>query len=285
MKLHYFRHTVRIGTMASAIALAMTVVQSSALAASASEPSRASTPPSTQNPAQVTRSGRDARVSQLIGKDVRNAKNEDLGDIQDLVIDMDTGRVHYAVLSFGGVLGMGDKLFAYPLKAFRPAPDKDELVLNVDQAQLKNAEGFEKSRWPNWNDAEYRGRVERWSDKQATVSKTGRYKRASELIGGDVKDPNGKDIGDIREIVVNLADGSVRYAVVEFDRGWFKADKYVAVPMQSLKRTGDKDEFVLSRSRAELENAPSFEKNKWPDINDPKYRGSVDNFGRLYPKP
>jgi sporulation protein YlmC with PRC-barrel domain len=150
---------------------------------------------------------------------------------------------------------------------------------------LKNAEGFEKNRWPNWNDPDWRGKVDRWSDKKAVITKTGRYKRASELIGGDVKDPAGKDIGDIRELVVNLAGGNVRYAVVEFDRGWFKSDKYVAVPMQSLKRTGDKDDFVVSRTRAELESAPSFEKNKWPDINDPKYRSSVDSFNRVYPKP
>ena len=240
-------------------------------------------------PASTTaaqQSGRDARVSQLIGKDVRNAKNEDLGDIQDLVIDMDTGRVQYAVLSFGGALGMGDKWFAYPLKAFRPAADKDELVLNVDQAQLKSAEGFEKNRWPNWNDVDLRGRIDRWFDKQAPVTKTGRYKRASELIGGDVKDSTGKDIGDIKELVVNLAGGTVRYAIVEFDRGWFKADRYVVVPMQSLKRTGDKDDYVISRSRTELENAPSFEKSKWPDINDAKYRGDFDLYNsNFFAKP
>ncbi len=285
MKFYLSKDPVRIGTMTCAVALALAVAPLSAIAASTPGTGNAPTPSATQKPAQATQSGRDARVSQLIGKDVRNAKNEDLGDIQDLVIDMDTGRVQYAVLSFGGVLGMGDKLFAYPLKAFRPAADKDELVLSVEQAQLKNAEGFEKTRWPNWNDMDVRGRVDRWFDKQAPVTKTGRYKRASELIGGDVKDASGKDIGDIREIVVNLANGMVQYAVIEFERGWFKGDKFVAVPMQSLKRTGDRDEFVVSRTRAELEGAPAFEKNQWPDINDVKYRGSIDRYKSIYPGP
>jgi sporulation protein YlmC with PRC-barrel domain len=220
-------------------------------------------------------------VSQLIGKDVRNAKGEDLGDIHDVVIDLNSGRVHYAVLSFGGVLGLGDRLFAYPLRAFNPASDKDELVLNVDQSQLKNAPGFDKKQWPNWNDAEYRGKIDRPFGSPAATQ--GRFKRASELIGGDVKDAAGKDIGDIREIVVNLTDGSARYAVVEFDRGWFKSDKFVAVPMQSLKRTGDRDEFVLARTRAELEAAPSFDKDKWPNLNDPKYRADVDRYRSAYP--
>lgn len=225
------------------------------------------------------------RVTQLMGKDVRNAKNEDLGDINDLVIDLDTGRVQYVVLSFGGVLGMGDKLFAYPLAAFRISADRDELVLNVDQARLKNAEGFEKSRWPNWNDPANRGKVARWFDPKAPVSTTGRYKRASEIMGSDVRDANGKDIGDVREVVVNTGDGAVRYAVIEFERGWFTADKYVVVPIQSLKRTGDKDEFIITRTRAELEKAPAFEKSKWPDINDAKYRSTVDQYNKAYQRP
>lgn len=279
-------NTLKFGkkaAIASAVAVAISV--SPQFVHGAAAPEKATSPSASSSVVTPTQRGRDARVSQLIGKDVRNTKNEDLGDIQDLIIDLDNGRVQYAVLAFGGVLGMGDKLFAYPLMAFRPAADKDELVLNVDQAKLKAAEGFEKGRWPNWNDMDVRGRTERWFDKQAPVAKTGRYKRASELIGGDVKDPAGKDIGDIKEVVVNLDSGTVRYVVIEFDRGWFKADRYVAVPMQSLKRTGDKDEFVISRTRAELESAPSFEKNKWPDINDPKYRSTIDRYGNRPIKP
>ena len=67
---------------------------------------------------------RDMRLSQLIGKDVRNAQGEDLGDIKDVILDINNGRVHYVILSFGGVLGLGDKLFAYPMRAFSPASNK-----------------------------------------------------------------------------------------------------------------------------------------------------------------
>lgn len=234
---------------------------------------------------QAGAAARDVRVSQLLGRDVRNAKNEDLGDIQDLVIDMDSGKVQYVVLSFGGFLGMGDKLFAYPLTAFRIATDKDELMLNVDQSRLKTAEGFEKSRWPNWNDPEYRSKIARWFNPKEPTSTTGRYKRASEIVGSDVRDVKGKDIGDVREVVVNMGDGTARYAVIEFERGWFSSDKYVVIPMQSLKRTSDKDEYIVTRSRAELEKAPAFEKNKWPDINEARYRSTVDQYNKTYQRP
>ncbi|MGH6611986.1 MAG: PRC-barrel domain-containing protein, partial [Burkholderiaceae bacterium] len=57
-------------------------------------------------PAQTQRVAmRDMRLSQLIGKDVRNAQGEDLGDIKDVILDVNNGRVHYVVLSFGGFLG------------------------------------------------------------------------------------------------------------------------------------------------------------------------------------
>ena len=53
----------------------------------------------------------------LIGEDVYNTKDEDLGDIKEIMLDMNNGKIAYAVLSFGGFLGMGDKLFAVPWSA------------------------------------------------------------------------------------------------------------------------------------------------------------------------
>src|SRR5947199_108532 len=55
------------------------------------------------------------RTKEIYSDRVRNAAGEDLGKIEELVIDVNTGRVAYAVLSFGGVLKMGNKLFAIPL--------------------------------------------------------------------------------------------------------------------------------------------------------------------------
>ena len=55
----------------------------------------------------------------IIGSNVVNQQNEDLGKIEDLVIDTSAGRIAYAVLSFGGFLGLGDKYFAIPWEGFR----------------------------------------------------------------------------------------------------------------------------------------------------------------------
>ena len=88
----------------------------------------------------------------LTGDKVVNRKKEDLGTIEHLMIDLENGRVAYAVLSFGGFLGMGDKLFAIPWSALTVDTVEKQFILNVDKAALENAPGFDKSNWPNMSD-------------------------------------------------------------------------------------------------------------------------------------
>lgn len=95
----------------------------------------------------------------LIGDPVRNAKREDLGKIEDLMIDLASGRIAYSVLSFGGFLGVGNKLFAVPWSAMVVDTTEKCFVLDVPKDRLKNAPGFDKDRWPDLNDLAYRKEV------------------------------------------------------------------------------------------------------------------------------
>lgn len=97
--------------------------------------------------------------SSLSGTKVRNAQGEDLGNIEDLMINTMTGEVDYAVVSFGGFLGVGDKLFAVPLQAFKVDTDEEELVLHETKERLENAPGFDKDNWPNHADQTWRTSV------------------------------------------------------------------------------------------------------------------------------
>ena len=91
-------------------------------------------------------------ASALKGDKVVNQQGEDLGKIEEIMIDLDHGRIAYAVLSFGGFLGMGDKLFAIPWQAFAVDTAEKRLVLNADKELLKKATGFDKDNWPNMAD-------------------------------------------------------------------------------------------------------------------------------------
>jgi sporulation protein YlmC with PRC-barrel domain len=88
----------------------------------------------------------------LIGNDVYNKNEDDLGDIKEIMLDMRTGRVSYAVLSFGGFLGMGDKLFAVPWSALTLDTVNKRFLLNVEKDRLESAPGFDKDQWPNMAD-------------------------------------------------------------------------------------------------------------------------------------
>jgi len=88
----------------------------------------------------------------LVGDDVYNHQEENVGDIKEIMLDMRSGIVAYAVLSFGGILGMGEKLFAVPWNALTLDTKNKRFVLNVEKDRLKDAPGFHKDRWPNMAD-------------------------------------------------------------------------------------------------------------------------------------
>ena len=92
-------------------------------------------------------------ASRIIGEAVINRQNEDLGKIHELVIDAKEGRLAYAVLSTGGFMGMGNRLFAMPWQAFEFASTENKLILNVDKEKLKAAPGCDKdAKWPDFAD-------------------------------------------------------------------------------------------------------------------------------------
>ncbi len=98
----------------------------------------------------------------IIGDKVINPQGEHLGEIKELMIDLDLGRVAYAVLSFGGVMGMGEKLFAIPFQALQLRPDRHEFVLNVDKEKLKKAPGFDKNNWPSTADRTWGAQIHKY---------------------------------------------------------------------------------------------------------------------------
>lgn len=88
----------------------------------------------------------------LIGDPVRNSEDEDLGKIEDLMIDLDTGCIVYAVLSFGGILGMGGKLFAIPWSSLQVDMEEECFRFDVDKETLEEAPGFDEDNWPSPQD-------------------------------------------------------------------------------------------------------------------------------------
>lgn len=89
----------------------------------------------------------------VVGVTVKNAQDEDLGKVEAIMLDKMSGKVAYVVLSYGGFLGMGDKLFALPWSIFSYDLSDDCFRIPLNNEKLKNSPGFDKDNWPDMRDA------------------------------------------------------------------------------------------------------------------------------------
>ena len=98
-------------------------------------------------------------ASSFEGETVVNAHGETLGEIEEIMLDVRSGRIAYAVMSVGGMLGIGEKYFAIPWHAITMDTDNKRFILDVDKDRLKNAPGFDKEHWPAMADRRWAGEV------------------------------------------------------------------------------------------------------------------------------
>jgi sporulation protein YlmC with PRC-barrel domain len=96
----------------------------------------------------------------LIGNDVHNLAGENLGSIKEIMLDISSGRIAYAVMSFSTYLGFSEKLFAVPWNALTLDTIEKRFVLNVDLERIKDAPGFDKGHWPDMADSNWGRRIE-----------------------------------------------------------------------------------------------------------------------------
>ncbi len=101
-----------------------------------------------------------ARASDLLGKAVSNTKGDDLGRIQDLIVDQ-TGTIAFVIIGSGGVMGVGDRLSPVPWATLQAGlkPSKDRIIANLDKETLANAPMFEAKKWPNFSDSQWMKKV------------------------------------------------------------------------------------------------------------------------------
>ncbi|PHV06103.1 PRC-barrel [Janthinobacterium sp. BJB412] len=117
----------------------------------------------------------------LIGEDVYNQQEEDLGDIKEIMLDMQSGQIAYAVLSFGGWLGMGDKLFAVPWQSLQLDTTNQRFLLDVSKERLKAAPGFDKDDWPDMASSEFSSSIHGFYGTQQNLA--GRVTSTGSVMG------------------------------------------------------------------------------------------------------
>jgi sporulation protein YlmC with PRC-barrel domain len=107
-----------------------------------------------------------AKASDIIGMTVKNYQDEKLGKVEDLAVDVESGRIVQVILSTGGFIGIGDTLTAVPPCALHHDVANKVLHLNADKEKLKAAPKFETSKWAEYSDSDHLSQVYRYYGKE-----------------------------------------------------------------------------------------------------------------------
>jgi sporulation protein YlmC with PRC-barrel domain len=214
------------------------------------------------------------RASALSGIPFRNAKNESLGKLEDLVVNKD-GKIVYGVLSHGGVAGIGDKLFAVPpsqlvLTDMPGNREKKEFLVSVDKSVLDGNPGFNEKDLPSGPSSVFT--AGETSRNFAAYTGTDLW-RVRKLSGMNVKNTAGEDLGKVNDIMVSLKDAKIVYAWVAYGSRLTGSAKYFAVPwdameMKSLTGKPTDVNFVVDVSKATLDSAAGHDKDQLPSEPD-----------------
>ncbi len=200
------------------------------------------------------------RSTNLIGADLHTSTGEDIGKVNDIVFDENTGGMMHAVLSAGGFIGIGDKLTPVAWKSIEVMKN-DEGKINVtttlDKAKLTEEKSFEKS-------------DKTWM-QQLPGTSGHKLIRMSDADDAKLFDKTGKHIGEIEDVIVDTKSGKAAYAVISFEDGFLKkGDDMMTMIPWTLVRQSEKDTpgFVLHADKVKIEAGTFFDEKNWPDMND-----------------
>lgn len=224
----------------------------------------------------------NVRASRLLRQDVANARGETVGEVWDIVFDAANRNIHYVVLQLGGSQGVGERLVPIPMGAFDVDAERRRLMLNVSRDRLTNAPGFMLGNWPQWN-AQTRQQLDAYYNIAAAdrrdVAEPAHLRRVTDLLSRDVSDRAGREVGEVEDLVIDLARGDAAYAVMEFDTAWNVDDRLLALPLTAVGFPVDpRGDLVVDTGRIQTAMAQGFEQDRWPDLNEDSFRENMNEW-------
>ena len=236
------------------------------------------------------------QVDDLISAKIRNAKGEDLGEVEEMVVDVNDGSIRYAVVSYGGFLDIGDKLFAVPVKALSLKQNEDGdafFVVDIDQQRLENSQGFDDDNWPNFADPKFAASVNKTyniQDENRSSAQQAALYKLSTFDGVNVRGADNKELGEIKRILVDLKQAKIAFLAIELEDEVAPNaddDAVALIPMSqfTLKTQGD-DTFLQTKATAEkIRTAPTVTEEQLDDAaKRNELRQKIDShFGNAKP--
>jgi len=242
------------------------------------------------------------KASEVVGAKVRNAQNENIGKVEDLVVDPATGRIDYAVVSIDK-RGTKDQWYAVPFQKLTVpmSMDKDgkdarkemknpEFVLDLDQAKLDTAPGFNKDKWPDLNAPAWRTDLERFYGVRRTgetagsgdVISTQRAIRVSKVLDENARTVADEKLGEVEDMVIDPANARIAYLIVSTGGFLGMGEKMHAIPWEAARaktRTDkDNDDLIVNITKDRLQKAPEFKKDDWNRMTEPAYMSELYTY-------
>ena len=268
---------------------------------------------------RAERPGCSKKASDIIGMEVKNNQNEKLGKVNDLAVDVESGRIVYVILSTGGFIGIGDTLHAVPPGALHHDVASKTLQLDADKEKLNSAPKFEMAKWAeccnsnqvaevysqygqqpycssghkkdasrtvtsfNTNGTWGKDRIVGESETSKSWAHLSVVQKASKVIGTPVKNLQDEKLGKVENLMLDLSAGRI-VAVVISSGGFIGiGDELSAVPPAALQFNTERDILQLDASKETLAASPHFKANQWPDFSQPSYARDVYSAYKIEP--
>lgn len=238
-------------------------------------------------------------ADQLMGMDVRNKANESLGHIEDFVVHAKEGRLIYAAMARGQVLGFGGNLFAIDPKDLELGPNNEYFILNATEKDFENARGFDQNNWPtmatwkkgatNADRPQNDGNREPQARDENDVKQSKNLARLSALQGLYVYSLTKVDgeypaVGRVYDLAINWPEHKVAYTAIHHGGTLGIGGKLVAVPFQALMITApgldqQRRAFYINATAQDFERAQGFTSDRWPAQPEERFMNLQQNRG------
>ncbi len=256
-----------------------------------------------------------AKASDVIGMTVKNYQGEKLGTVEDLAVDVSSGRIVQVILSTGGIIGVGDRLSAVPPGALHYDVTNKVLHLDANKEKLRSAPEFKTAKWAEHSDTEHLSAVYTYygqepafkfihkgdlNDGSANTSSTrnadgtwnkarmtgerqwmipaarlGQTQKASKITGLPVKNMQDEKLGAVDNLLVDVQAGRIVAVIVSSGGFLGLGEELSAVPPTALNFNASHDTLQLDATKDRMSAAPHFKADQWPDFSQPMYSDRV----------
>lgn len=228
------------------------------------------------------------RATRLLNEPLKNTQGVKLGKIDELVLTPELNVVSYAVVTRGGLFGLGQRRYAIPWSAMR-AGLGDTIVAPIDEREFDQDHGFRANLWPTEGDPRWLSRAGQRTERvtfdvQPTAEqKEIRRRRVNKILGMTARDLDDQRVGTVRDMVIAMDSGEIPFTIVSYGGLFGMGNKYTAVPANSI-------EFWLAERVARVQvdeqilHANAFDPRYFPDLADPTYAQRIYSAYNVSPQ-